>query len=106
MEHDFTLRRPTSKPGLGAEHALRLFHSVASAYFADAGDLSAVRQAVQLFAEAGRAAGSSPEELVVMLKHRCSVLPTSKRRDAAEDDRLKDQFVTWLVDAYFGGRAD
>ncbi len=41
-----------------------------------------------------------------MLRHRCSVLPTSKRRNAAEDDQLKDQFVTWLVDAYFGGRAD
>ena len=88
------------------EQGLRRFHVAASAYVGDGSNVEAVRTAIELLAEAGRRAGARPEELVVMLKHRCSVLFTADRHAPADSEQLKEQFVTWLIEAYFGGRAD
>lgn len=88
------------------EQALRRFHGEASAYFGAAGDLDRVHDAIRRLADAGRENGAQPEELVVMLKHRSAVLASSKPHDPGEDERVKEQFVTWLIEAFFGGRAD
>ena len=96
-------RRGGSSP---IEQGLRRFHAAASAYVSDGLSVEPVRSAIELLAEAGRRAGARPEELVVMLKHRCSVLFTPDRHAPIDSEQLKEQFVTWLIEAYFGGRAD
>ena len=88
------------------EQGLRRFHAAASAYVGDGADVAAVHSAIEALAEAGRREGARPEELVVMLKHRCSALLAADRRPQLDGDQLKEQFVTWLIEAYFGGRAD
>ncbi len=99
---------PTRRRGAPSpiEQALRRFHGEASAYFGAAGDLERVHDAVRSLAAVGRENGAQPEELVVMLKHRSAVLSSSKRLEPGEGERLKEQFVTWLIEAFFGGRAD
>jgi hypothetical protein len=96
-------RRGGSSP---IEQGLRRFHVAASAYVGDGSNVEAVRSAIELLAETGRRARARPEELVVMLKHRCSVLFTPDRHAPVDSEQLKEQFVTWLIEAYFGGRAD
>lgn len=98
--------RPRGAPGSSIEQALRRFQAAASAYVGDGGELSATRDAIHALAAAGRAAAARPEELVVMLKHRCSALLSAERRNAVDGEVLKEQFVTWLIEAYFDARAD
>ncbi|MFI5228270.1 MAG: hypothetical protein ACHQWU_04330 [Gemmatimonadales bacterium] len=93
-------------PASPIEQGLQRFHAAASAYVDDASSAEAVRAAIDQLADAGRREGARPEELVVMLKHRCSALLTPERRVQGDSDQLKEQFVTWLIEAYFGGRAD
>ena len=99
-------RTTTSSP---LARGLRTFGDAASAYLAsDASDdaLPAVREAIRRFADVGRGEGAQPEELIIALKQSCSSLPAFAMRDESTRNDLQAQFVTWLINAYFGGRAD
>lgn len=73
-----------------------------------AGDkpLPNLRDAVARFADVGRARGEQPETLIILLKEQCADLPLQHARAQEEIDRLRSCCVTWLIEAYFGGRVD
>jgi hypothetical protein len=98
-------RSPANLPLAGA---LRAFHDVTVAYLArdQAFGLDAMHDAVGTLADIGRQGGARPEDLIVLLKQ--SFSSVAALHDCSPDDveRLKERFVTWLIDAYFGPRAD
>jgi hypothetical protein len=73
-----------------------------------AGDqpLPNLRDAVARFADAGRVRGELPETLIILLKEQCADLPLQHARAQDDVDRLRTCCVTWLIEAYYGGRAD
>jgi len=87
------------------EATLGIFRDAAVACLASDDALPAARAAIARIADLGRSDGIQPEELIVSLKRIYNSLPFDQ---AAVDQReaLKRQFVTCLIEAYFGGRAD
>ena len=93
-------RAPTS-----LDLALRGFRDAVMACVANDEALPDVRAAVVRVANVGRTGRVQPEELIVSLKEIYNSLPLEHM---VVDDReaLKQRFVTWLIEAYFSGRAD
>jgi len=87
------------------ELALRHFRESAGACVANDDALPAVRAAIARVADLGRNAGIQPEELIVSVKQIYTSLPL-EHTAIDEREALKQRFVTWLIEAYFSGRAD
>ena len=87
------------------ELALRHFRELAAASIANDEALPDVRAAIARVADLGRNAGVQPEELIISVKQIYTSLPL-ERTAIDEREALKQRFVTWLIEAYFSGRAD
>jgi len=87
------------------ELALRHFRESAEACVANDDALPDVRAAIARVADLGRNAGIQPEELIVSVKQIYTSLPL-EHTAIDEREALKQRFVTWLIEAYFSGRAD
>jgi hypothetical protein len=94
------LRAPAS-----LDLALRSFREAATACVANDEALPDVHAAITRVADLGRNAGVQPEELIVSVKQIYTSLPL-EHAPIEEREALKRRFVTWLIEAYFRGRAD